>query len=278
MNAAFRVELEIFRGPLDLLLYLVRKEELEVTEIPIAPIAEQFIRYLEILTELDVNSVGEFIEMASTLMEIKSRLVLPQGGEDVEEIEDAKDDLVERLLEYKQYRDAASILDEQSRRWQHHLPRLANDLPPRRIDLAGQPIQEVELWDLVSAFGRISRETNVNQPANIVYDDTPIHVYMQRIHERLLTDGRVCFSEMFSLGMHKSAMIGVFLAILELVRHHRIRTEQQGMHGEIWVLPGDSFEAAIDLSQVDDYGSSPGEDEVNSPDDEPPATVPMKPR
>jgi len=251
---SFRVDLDMFRGPLDLLLYLVRKQEVEVTDIPVATIAEQFLGYLEILSELDVNVAADFIEMSSTLMEIKSRMVLPRGGEETEELEDPREELVERLLMYKKYRDAASILDEQGRQWQQRLPRLADDLPPRRIEPALQPIQEVELWDLVSAFGRVVRDAQVLQPANIVYDDTPIHVHMDRIHQRLHQEGRASFSEMFRVGMHKSTMIGVFLAILELVRHHSIRAEQNDLHGEIWILPGESFSEQLDLSNVDNYG------------------------
>ncbi len=256
---SFHVDLDIFRGPLDLLLYLVRKSELEVTEISVATIAEQFLSYLEILQEIDVNLAADFIEMASTLMEMKSRMVLPRGGEETEEIEDPREELVERLLMYKKYRDAASILDDQSRDWQQRLPRLSDDLPPRRTEPAVQPIQELELWDLVSAFGRIVRDSQVVQPASIVYDETPIHVHMDVIHQRLIQHGRASFSEMFQPGMHKSTMIGVFLAILELVRHHSVRTEQEDLHGEIWILPGPSFHEQLDLSNVDNYGQPPKE-------------------
>lgn len=255
---SFRVALDIFRGPLELLLYLVRKHELDIMDIPVATITQQFLEYLEILRELDVNAVGEFIELASTLLEIKSRMALPAVDEESVEVEDPREELVERLLEYKKFRDAASVLEEQGRTWQEHLPRLANDLPPRRIDPAGQPIQEVELWDLVSAFGRIVRESRVTQAPSIVYDDTPIHVYMQRIHQNLVEHQRAAFSQMFCRGMHKTAMVGVFLSILELVRHHSVRTEQHDEHGEIWILPGEAFGESLDVSQVDTYGAREG--------------------
>lgn len=253
----FRVELEIFRGPMDLLLYLVRKHELEIADLPIAPITQQYLEYLEVLQELDVNAAGEFLDMASTLTEIKSRLVLPHGDEEAETLDDPREELVERLLEYKKYKDAASVLDEQGRQWQQRFPRLASDLPPRRTDLENQPIHEVELWDLVSALGRMMRDRQKVAPTNIVYDDTPIHVYMQRIHQRLLEEQRASFSELFAPGMHKSAMVGMFLAILELVRHHSVRTEQGDLHGEIWVLPGESFTADLNLQQVDNYDHPP---------------------
>ena len=253
----FRIELEVFRGPLDLLLYLVRKHEVEIGELPIAPITEQYLQYLEVLHELDVNAAGEFLEMASTLVEIKSQSVLPHADEEVEAITDPRDELVERLLEYKKYKDAASVLEEQSRQWQQRFPRLASELPVRRIDPKEQPIQEVELWDLVSALGRMMKSREAKTPTSIVYDDTPIHVYMQQIHRRLIAERKAAFSELFAPGMHKSAMVGVFLAILELVRHHSVRTEQGEMHGEIWVLPGDEFSTSLDCSNVDNFDPSP---------------------
>ena len=172
----FRVDLNVFRGPLDLLLYLVRKHEVEITDIPIATITDQYLEYLAVIEQLDVNAVGDFLAMASLLIEIKSQQVLPRSDEVEEELEDPRQELVRRLLEYKKYRDAASILEERSRSWQQHYPRLSTDLPRHERDLAGEPIQEVELWDLVSAFGRIMRETEAARPSSIVYDDTPIHV------------------------------------------------------------------------------------------------------
>jgi len=253
----FRIDLDSFRGPLDLLLYLVRKHEVEIVDLPIASIAQQYLEYLEVLQELDVNAAGDFLDMASTLAEIKSRLVLPHGGEEIETLDDPREELVQRLLQYKKYKDAASVLDEQGRQWQQHFPRLASDLPPRRTDLENQPIHEVELWDLVSALGRMMRDRQRVAPTQIVYDDTPIQVYMQRIHERLLSDRRAAFSELFEPGMHKSAMVGMFLAILELVRHHSVRTEQGDLHGEIWVLPGESFSAELSLEQIDTYERPP---------------------
>ncbi|MCA9151179.1 MAG: segregation/condensation protein A [Planctomycetales bacterium] len=252
----FCVDLDIFRGPLDLLLYLVRKHELSITEIPIAPITVQFLDYLSVLEQLDVNAVGDFLEMASTLIEIKSKLLLPQTDEEAESEEpweDPRQQLVQQLLEYKQYRDAASVLEERSRNWSQCYPRLSNDLPPREVNPAAQPIQEVELWDLVSAMGRIIRTSEVAQPTSIVYDETPIQVYMQRIHELLRTDGQVAFTDMFEPSMHKSAMIGVFLAVLELVRHHCVIAEQEQAHGEIYLRPGVHFANDLELHDVDEY-------------------------
>ena len=249
----FRVDLEVFRGPLDLLLYLVRKHEVDIVDLPIAPITEQFLNYLAVLEQLDVNAVGDFLDMASTLIEIKSRMVLPRGGEVEQEMDDPRQELVMRLLEYKRYRDAASMLEERGRQWQQHYARVADDLPARQRDLADESIREVELWDLVSAFGRIIRESVQNKPSSIVYDDTPIHVYMEQLHARLLAEGRLALSELFTPGIHKSTAIGLFLAIMELVRHHGVLAEQAELFGEIWVLPGEKTGTTLDLSSADGY-------------------------
>ena len=249
----FRVDLEIFRGPLDLLLYLVRKHEVQIVDIPIAMITEQYIEYLTVLEQLDVDGVGDFLAMASWLMEIKSQQVLPRAGEVEDELDDPRQELVRRLLEYKQYRDAASVLEERGRSWQQRFPRLASDLPQRQRNLAEEPIREVELWDLVSAFGRIIRDTESAKPSSIVYDDTPIHVYMQRIHARLKRQGQLAFSELFDPSMHKSTLVGIFLAVLELVRHAQVRVEQNELFGEIWLLPRSDSSGPLDLSNVDNY-------------------------
>lgn len=246
----FRVDLEVFRGPLDLLLYLVRKHEVEITDIPIALIADQYLQYLEILQRLDVNAVGDFLEMASTLCEIKSRLVLPHGGETDEAFEDPRQELVRQLLEYKRFKDAASMLEEHGRQWQERFTRLTGDVPPGRTDLAEQPLHDVELWDLVSAFGRLMR-TAGGPASSIVYDDTPLHVHMERIHAELRSTGRLAFSQLFLPIKHKSTLVGMFLAVLELVRHHTVQADQTDVFGEIWLVPGNHWTETLDLSTID---------------------------
>lgn len=256
----FRVELNIFRGPLDLLLYLVRKHEVEITEIPIAEITRQYLEYVELLRELDVGLAGEFLALASALLEIKSQQVLPHAdaAEEADPLgQQLRTELVQRLLEYKRFRDAAAMLEERSRLWQLHYPRLADDLPAPARKLGEQPLEQVELWDLVSAFGRIMRETEAARPSSIVYDETPIHVYMARIHARLMRQGQLAFRALFEPGMHKSTLISIFLAVLELVRHQQVRVDQNELFGEIWLLPNPDCAEPPDFSQVDDYQGSP---------------------
>jgi len=250
---AFRIELEDFQGPLDLLLYLVRKNELDITDIPIALITDQYLGYVSVLEQLDVNAMSEFVEMASTLIEIKSRMVLPRGGEVHDEMEDPRKELVERLLQYKKFKDAASMLEERSRNWQQQYPRVANEAPRPQRDLSTEPIKDVELWDLVTAMSRVMRDSVVTNSRSIVYDETPISRYVEQIHQRLVSHGRLAFTDLFHAGMNKSAQVGVFLAVLELVRHRHVRAEQNDLFTEIWVLPGENFGEHLDLSGVSDY-------------------------
>ncbi len=248
---AFEVHLDVYRGPLDLLLYLVRRQELSIAQLPLSRIAEQYCEYLGTMHALNVNDVAEFIEVATLLVEIKSRIALPQSEQGTEVLwDEPHQQLVQRLLEYKHFRDAASALDERSRQWQLRYPRMAPDLSANWIDPARQAIEQVELWDLVSAFGRILRDSRAVQPSSIVYDETPIQVYIDRILDTLKRHPRVDFSELFSPGMHKSAMIGIFLAILELVRHHCVRTEQPDGEGEIWLYLETNPQSEHDPSDV----------------------------
>ncbi|HEX5471150.1 MAG TPA: segregation/condensation protein A [Lacipirellulaceae bacterium] len=257
----FRVDLDLFRGPLDLLLYLVRKDELDLSELKISSVTEQYLEFISVLEQIDVDAVGDFLEVASLLIEMKSHSVLPGEEEIAEELEDPRQDLVRRLLEYKQYRDAASILEERSREWHERFSRLANDLPGRKDSPDDQPIQEVELWDLVSAFGRVLKAKHaVRGPESIRYDETPIHVYMQRIDERLRRECRVPFTHFFEDTVHKSKLVAMFLAVLELVRHQHARAAQPELFSEIWLEPGE-VPLPAELAAITDYEHGANKDE-----------------
>jgi len=236
----FRVQLDMFSGPLDLLWYLVRKHELDILDIPIARVTEQYLEMITVLEAIDVNAVGDFLELATRLMEIKSRMMLPRQEDEEEAVEDPRHDMIERLLEYKKYKDAASMLEQRGQEFQRRFARRVNDLPTNRIDPAEQPIQEVELWDLVSAFARVVRDNAAVQPSNIYYDETPIEVYMDRIRERLAVEPRLAFTSLFERDMHRSQLVGLFLAVLELIRHLQVQVEQEELFGEIWILAQDT--------------------------------------
>src|SRR5947209_1414600 len=228
----YQVDLDSFRGPLDLLLYLVKHNEVDVCDIPIARILEQFQHYLDIMTVLDVERVGDFIVMAGTLMEIKSKMVLPRGAEEsAEEEADPRMELVRQLIEYKKFKDAAALLEARAERQSLRLARLPVAQPS--ADPSRQPLQEVELWDLVSAFGRLMRETLALQPQQIVVDHTPIHVYMEQIVQRLTAEGPMAFRALFTPPYNRGRLVGLFLAMLELIKGRTLAAEQAEPFAEI---------------------------------------------
>lgn len=255
----FAVDLPSYHGPLDLLYYLVQREELPIEELSLARVAHQYVEFMEVLSSFDLDEIGEFIEITSQLIELKAKTVLPANTESKDaSIGDPRDEsmphLVARLMQYKRFRDAASLLDEQSRRWQLRYSRLSNDLPPRRVDAGETNIARVEVWDLVSAFGRILRARQKAVQASIQYDDTPIHVYMQRIHQRVLDEHRVELQELFEVGMHKSALIGMFLATLEMTRYHGLSAIQEP-DGPLYLEPGPEFTETLSVTQVENLGN-----------------------
>lgn len=253
---SFRIELPAYRGPLDLLLYLVRRHEVNLAEMSIAKLVDQYIEYIDVLKELDLSDVGDFIDLASTLVELKSQSVLPRVVDESaeEEILDPHDELVERLLQYKEIRDAAAVLDEMGSRWQQRYERMSDDLPKRRVDLGDQPIVDLEIWDLVSAFGRIMREAAGPPQTEVIYDDTPIHVYMQRIHNRLGKSDKFPLLDLIDGGIHKSSLIGWFLATLELTRHHGASVEQDE-HGDIYVVRSADYSDVLNVNEIDNYSA-----------------------
>ena len=256
---AFAVDLSCYAGPIDLLLFLIRREEFDVSVVSLSQLTHQFLDYLEVLQELDMDGVGDFLEIASILIEMKAKEVLPTDPVPTEEedavLEDPADQLVQRLIQYKRYRDAAVILDEQSRRWQMRYARLADDLPTRRNDPSEQPIADLEIWDLVSAFGRVLRENRPVAPANVIYDETPIHLHMQRIHAKLKNEKKLELQELFPMGAHKSHLVGLFLATLELTRHHGVLAQQAGDGGAIVLVPGPAFVVDLEVAEIDNLDS-----------------------
>lgn len=239
--ADYRVQLDLFSGPMDLLLYLVRRNEVDVALLPISRITHQFLQFLEVLEFLDLDMIGDFIVLASTLVEIKSRQVLPRAEEEVQEEipigDDTSSELIQQLMEYKRYKDAALAMEQRAADWQERYPRLSDDRPSAGKDHSEDPIKEVELWDLVSALSRILQKKIVEETSSIRYDDTPISTYIDRIGARVREVGRIPFSEFFEGTNLRSKIIGIFLAVLELLRHHGFRADQVDDYGEIFVLP-----------------------------------------
>jgi len=232
-QSMFSTTLPFYQGPMDLLLHLVRKHELDILDIPVARILEQYRDYLAVLEQIDVNIASDMLSLASMLIETKSFKALP-GEEVIEaEIESPKQELVKQLLEYKRYCDTAWALQKRSESWQLRFPRLSDDLPQRPRNLSDEPIQGIALWDLVSAFSRVLREHSPQIKHHVIYDDTPITTHMNRIHQRLKIEKRIAFRQLFVPGQHKLTLVGIFLASLELVRHEFAHVYQEINFGEI---------------------------------------------
>jgi segregation and condensation protein A len=243
----YQVNLEVFRGPLDLLLFLVKRNEVDIFDIPVARLTEQYLEYLGLIEMIDVEHAGDFLVMAATLMEIKSKLLLPHGDDPDAQEADPRLELVRQLIEYKKFKDAANLLEAQAERQLSRLARQEME-PAFQPDPAQQPLRQVELWDLVSAFGRLMRETLALQPQQIIVDQTPMQVHMDWILQQLDRQPRLAFSALFTAPYQRSRLVGLFLAILELIRAGRIAAEQGEVFGELWISAAPQTKTAEDAA------------------------------
>lgn len=244
----YTVQLDAYHGPLDLLLYLVRKEELPIADLPLAEVAEQYLEHITVLERIDPNAAGEFLDVASRLVELKSLSVLPAAEEAVDdgarthadEIE-SPSDLVERLLEYKRYRDAADKLETLRLDWSRRRTRPA--APPRRAARSARPIEHVEVWDLVAAFAAVMRR-HEQRAAQTVHtlrnDETPLHVHLERIDRRLRASQEpTSFEDLFpDATAPKATLIALFVAVLELLRYRHAVARQDVRFGPIHLAAG----------------------------------------
>ncbi len=231
LPANYKVDLEAFNGPMDLLLYLVRQSEVDVYDIPIAEIADQFLSYVEMLEALDIEYASAFLVMATTLMDIKAKMLVPSPpgdkDEDDEELVDPREELVRELLEYKKVRDAALYLegrfDERKQMFES-----GADMPEPGEKL----LEEVEVWDLFTAFSKLLKQIGAGV-SEIVSRELPIEAYIEAILQRLRGTSRLAFEDLFDIPADRASIVGTFVALLELVRQGRIRAFQENEFGSI---------------------------------------------
>jgi len=241
--ADYRVNLDIFAGPLDLLLYLVRKEEVDIYDISIAKITDQYIHYIEMLKSLDIDLAGDFLVMAATLMQIKSAMLLPKAepdsallGED--DLADPRAELIRQLLEYKKFKDAANLLNAAADEQKERFPRPGTIV--ERLKPHAEPeidIEQVSIWDLLEAFDSICKATGTIGDISRIKDDTPIDLYQIEILHRLQTEGPMTFEHLFEARTNRFVMIGLFLALLELIREKLIWAKQRASSSSIYLRP-----------------------------------------
>ena len=236
----YRLETPNFGGPLDLLLHLVRRHEVDICEFALARVIVDFDSWFGTVAHPDYEVAGDFAVVASTLLEIKSQEVLPQEQVEEPETAEAEDtdgsDLVARLMQYRRYRNAAAQLEQRGEEWIERYPRLTSHRPSASRDYSEDRIREVELWDLVSALARIVRIPDVQQTIAIRMDETPMSFFQEQIRDRLVTEERVAFSSFFAGEKIQARIVGIFLAILELIRHEGYRAVQPLDFDEIWIL------------------------------------------
>lgn len=235
----YRVNLDVFAGPLDLLLYLVRKDELDIYDIPIARITDQYLKYIEILKQLDIDLAGDFLVMAATLMEIKSAMLLPKTDLEEEEQDNPDDpraNLIRQLLEYKRFKDAANLLQgaAEERKLRYTRP----DSILSGMKSSAEPeldLDQVSIWTLLEAFDHILKATGHVSGYDHIHDDTPIDLYQIEILHRLQTEGPMTLYAVFEDRENRLVMIGLFLAMLELIRDRLIWAEQPEGRGPIYL-------------------------------------------
>jgi segregation and condensation protein A len=239
------VQLEIFEGPLDLLLHLIKKNEVSITDIPIAAITEQFLATLELMQTLNLDTAGEFLVMASTLIHIKSRMLLPATeGEvdDEEEGEDPRDELVRRLLEYQRFKEAASELEQRDV--------LTRDVFARAAAPSESPepalFRELSVFELLTALRRVLDRLPKDEFHEVTLETITVREKMTLLLDRLHAQGQVWFESLFNDARTRMEVVVTFLAMLELVKMRAIRILQESSQGPIVI------EAAVGAEQVAD--------------------------
>jgi segregation and condensation protein A len=233
MDKDYKVKLEVFEGPLDLLLFLIKRDEIDIYDIPIEHITRQYLEYIEAFKELDLDIAGEFVVMAAHLILIKSRSLLPvhqQGEEETEEEADPRWELVRQLLEYKKFKDAAAHLGER----EAHQSALFGRVPETPEFEAERPLSEVSIFDLINAFQKILRRVNKAEDLREIFEEN--YTVSDKIDFVLkMTASRLAlkFSELFAGAASRTEMVVTLLALLELIRLKQIGITQAEPFGEI---------------------------------------------
>jgi len=233
----YKIKLELFEGPLDLLLFLIKKEEMDVTDIPISQITQQYLEYLEVMQLLDLEIAGEFLVMAAELMRIKSRLLLPPEEQPAEELEeeDPRAELVRRLLEYQKFKEAAKRLGNfESTRKEVFTRRTGEIL--NLSEEGGEAYFETGIFDLITAFSKVIQRLPKKILYEIVKDEFTVEEKIHEILHLIVTEPVLYFSKLFEKAKSRLEVVATFLAILELIRLQEIVVRQKALFDDIEIL------------------------------------------
>ncbi len=254
----YTVELEVFEGPLDLLLYLIKRDEVDIYDIPIVRITTQYMSYMDMMRMLDLNIAGEFIVMAATLMMIKSRMLLPaETRDDEEELEEEIDprwDLVRQLVEYKRFKDAASRLQDFELYQENVFDQGAvPDIPEAdHSHVPDRALEDVSLFDLLSALENVLKRVPDDEWGHIEPIVWSVPDKITEILGMVSDKETVHFSSLFREKAHRNEVIITFLALLELLRLRQVMIRQTSVFGEIEIqgVPEGADEKALPVPPV----------------------------
>ena len=243
---ALEVFLEAFEGPLDLLLYLIRRENLDITNIPVADITRQYVVYIELMQEMQLELAGEYLVMSAMLAEIKSRMMLPRATEIEEDEHDPRAELVRRLQEYERYKQAAEDVDA--------LPRLGRDVdqavaePPERKVLPMLP--EVDLQDLIAAFQDVMKRASMYAHHHVQLESLSVRERMSSVLSKVNSTHFTSFSDLFTIEEGRMGVVVSFLAILELVKESLLELTQSEPFAPIHVKAATRHEDTIEIEEL----------------------------
>jgi len=228
----YKIRLDIFEGPLDLLLYLIQKNELDIHDIPITLITEQYLEYLTLMQSMNLEVAGEFLVMASTLMRIKSKMLLPDPVKEemIPEEGDPREELIRQLLEYKRFKEAASQLRDREQLRAQWFTRHPGEI---ELEAGDSPFVEVSIFDLITAFGKVLQDMPREVFHEVVKDEFTV---AEKIHDLLhfmVRESKVRFRDLFRKAKNRLEAITIFLAVLELARLREIMFCQPEPFGEI---------------------------------------------
>jgi segregation and condensation protein A len=246
---ALEVFLDAFEGPLDLLLYLIRRQNLDVLDVPIAEITRQYMEYVELMKEMQLELAAEYLVMAAMLAEIKSRMLLPRREDEEGEEEDPRAELVRRLQEYERYKQAAENINE--------LPRMNRELysveiPTPEVGTTKKP-PEVDLKDVLFAFQEVLKRAEMYSHHHIQMEPLSVRERMSNVLSGIGTDKFTDFGELFTVEEGRSGVVVTLLAILELLKGHLIEMVQNEPYGPIYVkaASSDKVELPEDVTDLD---------------------------
>lgn len=233
----YSIKIPLFEGPLDLLLHLIRKDEVDIYDIPVARIAEQYLEYIDLMTELNLEVAGEFLVMAATLAQIKSRMLLPPAeGEGEEEGVDPRMQLVERLLEYKKFKEAAEDLGARENLWRDVFVRSAKGAWEDSEDPKEEALFNFGLIDLLDAFKRVLTNVPAGKFHDVGGEGISITDVINQILEKLSGAQSLTFDGLFEGDMTKGEVVVTFLALLELARLRAVKIFQAEEFGVIRIM------------------------------------------